>query len=535
MNLSSLLPLLALLPCSAWALTEFQTLTSGFDPLAGYLAGNGVPMPYTRSDGTQVLSTVPETSEWLPAYDLALDPVNYPNETFPFATTVNLSNPHIAMADAYGNVYIADKASNCILKVTTDGRIRRFAGTNHPALYTTPAYTESPPYFQPGPYYPPEAIDIDAPGPATSKDLNGCNGLFVFPNGIVYVYDAGNHRIRKVALDGTMTTVVNDTDPYWLPSGRGLWVSANEDLIYYTQEVADMSKPVPIGASVNRPPLGGVVKKWTASGGIESVTRYPLAPMRALLEFTNPGNIDVHPLTHQLYVTDRAEDLPNNSCVWRINADSPDPLNLTSDKTRVAGFGAAFSSQSDSLDTGALLAKDATLNQVRGISFTPNGGYFLCTHRGGNVWYVDSNADYTQAKIHLFLKGRGKGDLTYNIAASVPVTTTNCQDQPRQITVAPDGSLLVVSNDSGLVRKVKYHVIPPAPSLRVVDLVPVQRFHFTWESTAGRSYVVERSESLSEGSWMDVGVVTASTNLAEFFDDLNPASPRNFYRLGPPR
>jgi hypothetical protein len=528
MKLSSLIPLLAAIPGCVSALTEFQTLTAGFDSTVGYLAGNGVV----------TTSTVPETSEWQASYDLALDPVVNPTATFPLATAVNLSNPHIAMADAFGNVFIGDKASNCILKVTPDGRIRRFAGTNYPAIYTSPAYTETLPYHQPGPYYPPDhVITTDVPGPATSINLIGCNGLCVLPNGVVYIYDAGNHRIRKVALNGTMTTVVNDLDPLWLPSGRGLWVSPSEDLIYYTQEVADLSQPVPIGVSVNRPPLGGVVKKWTPTGGIQAVTRYPTAPTRALLEFTNPGNIDVNPITHKLYVTDRAEDAPANSCVWRIDTDSLNPPALTSTKTRVAGIGAAATSTPDSTDTGTLLAKDATLNQVRGIAFTPNGGYFLCTHRGGKVWYVDSDANYTTAKIHLFLLGRGKNDVTYfgPTPLALPVTGIECHSQPRQITVAPDGSLLVVSNDSGLVRKIKYHVIPSAPSLRQVVTTIPNHFHFTWDSTAGQSYIVERSPSLQSGSWQAIDVVTAGSATAEYFDDMASGGAREFYRLVPPR
>jgi hypothetical protein len=448
------------------------------------------------------------------------------------------------MGDALGNTYIADKASNQILKVGSDGKINVFAGTNYAAIYTTPSYVETPPYHQPGPFYPPDnVITTDAPGPATSINLIGCNGLYALPNGIVYIYDAGNHRIRKVALDGTMTTIVNDLDPLWLPSGRGLWVSPNEDLIYYTMEVADLSQPVPIGISVNRPALGGVIKKWTSAGGIKAVTFYPATPTlfgaggANALEFSNPGNIDVHPITHKLYVTIRAEDNPLFSGVWRIDADSPNPATTGCAKTRVAGLGVADTKALDSTDTGNLLALNATLNQVRGIAFTPNGGYFLCTHRGGKVWYVDSDSNYLNAHIHLFLNGRGKNDITYfgPPAQALPVTALEMHSQPRQITVAPDGSLLVVSNDSGLVRKLKNHVVPAAPSLNQVTRAAGAAFHFTWNSAVGRSYVVERSGSLQAGTWNPIGVVTAQSALAEFMDSALPASNRAFYRLTPAR
>jgi hypothetical protein len=66
-------------------------------------------------------------------------------------------------------------------------------------------------------------------------------GFYVFPDGTVYLLDPGNHRIRRVGTDGVMTTVVNDPDPSWYPSGRALWVSADQRLIYYSNEYA----PVP--------------------------------------------------------------------------------------------------------------------------------------------------------------------------------------------------------------------------------------------------------------------------------------------------
>src|SRR5262245_25559158 len=91
----------------ARALTQFETLCAGSDPVSGFLAGNGIVTG----------STVPETDEW-----------NSSLEGSP-ATSVSLSNPHIAMADALGNVFIADKASHQILKVGPDGHIGVFAGS----------------------------------------------------------------------------------------------------------------------------------------------------------------------------------------------------------------------------------------------------------------------------------------------------------------------------------------------------------------------------------------------------------------------
>ena len=128
------------------------------------------------------------------------------------ATSTSLSNPHMAAADAAGNIYIADKASHAVLIVATNGTIRTFAGTHV------------------------GGFNGDGPALATTLQIFSVNGLYALPNGTVYLLDPGNHRIRRVDTNGMMTTIVNDPDPKWASSGRALWVSRDETLIYYTHE-----------------------------------------------------------------------------------------------------------------------------------------------------------------------------------------------------------------------------------------------------------------------------------------------------------
>jgi hypothetical protein len=329
-----------------------------------------------------------------------------------------------------------------------------------------------------------------------------------------------------------MTTIVNDPDPLWLPSGRGLWVSPTEDLIYYTQEVADLNTPIPVD-SINHPPLGGVVKKWTPTGGIKAVTAYPAVPSAANLEFINPGNIDVHPGTHKLYVTDRAEADPTltKSCVYRIDAGSPNPLTTPSTKTRTAG---TYNIPSVTPVDGAPAAS-TWLNQVRGISFTPDGGYFLCTHKGGQVWYVDT--DPVTPRIHLFLQGRGKSDVKFTPSTplALPVTTVECHSQPRAVSVAPDGSLLIVSNDSGVVRKIKDIALPHLPPIDFVERTLPATLHLAWTAPPGHSYIIQRSNTLAPDSWQDDTVISPTASIANFSEAIPPGVSSAFYRLAAPR
>ncbi|HUR46884.1 MAG TPA: hypothetical protein VMZ27_13480, partial [Candidatus Saccharimonadales bacterium] len=182
--------------------------------------------------------------------------INFWSSAFEGATAryVGLSNPHMAAADAYGNVYIADKASHSILKITTDGLIHTFAGTHE------------------------AGFNGDGPDDATALQITSPNGLYVFPSGVVYLLDPGNHRIRRVDTNGIMTTIVNDPEPNWHPSGRALWVSQDESLIYYTHEF----KPLVVNGVTNLFSDGAAIKKWTITNGIETVCSKSV-------DFTNPA------------------------------------------------------------------------------------------------------------------------------------------------------------------------------------------------------------------------------------------------------
>lgn len=155
------------------------------------------------------------------------DAVNYWQPAFEggYATNATLSRPHFAMADVAGNVFIADKNSHSILKVTPDGRIHTVAGThaagNGPDILTS----------------------------ATSVQLNQPNGLWVRDDGTVYVLDTGNGKIRRLDTNGMMLTLL--TVDGGINTGRGVWVKDDESLAYFA--------------------AGTDLRKWTPSGGVKTL------------------------------------------------------------------------------------------------------------------------------------------------------------------------------------------------------------------------------------------------------------------------
>jgi len=392
------------------------------------------------------------------------------------AIDASLSNPHNAGADAYGNIYIADKASHSILKITPDGLLHTWAGT-HIA-----------------------GFNGDGPAPGNTLEIDSPNGLYVLPGGIVYVLDPGNHRIRRVAPNGAMTTVINDTDPNWAASGRALWVSQDEQLIYYTHEYPR----IPNSAT----PPGAVLKKWTPAHGIEVICDLSVG-------FINPGNLDVNPADGKLYVTDRADDDLTRMAEGLFRIDG------TNQRTRITGD-ATLPVAAD-----GQFADESFIEQPRGLAFLADGSYFICGHRDGNVWYVDP-----AGMLHRYLAGLGKKD-AYSLPddAHPPLVDQPYFAQPRSVTLAPNGNLLVVSNDSGFLFQVQ-NIAPSFASNLTLNLDSTGAL-LHWNGVAGRGYRIERATDLISKNWSPLTAIGATTNRTEFRDAGAHTSPQRYYRVLP--
>ena len=86
--------------------------------------------------------------------------------------------------DTKGNLYIADSWNNRIRKVNSDGIITTIVGGG--------------------------TIGLGDGGNATSAMLSFPSGVAVDANGNIYIGDYGNNRIRKVDLNGIITTIAGD-------------------------------------------------------------------------------------------------------------------------------------------------------------------------------------------------------------------------------------------------------------------------------------------------------------------------------------
>jgi hypothetical protein len=98
------------------------------------------------------------------------------------AASAELDLPHGVAFTSSGTLLIADALNNCIRAVARDGTISTIAGSDL------------------------QGFSGDG-GPATNAALNAPHGVTALPGGGFLIPDTGNERVRLVGSDGTITTV----------------------------------------------------------------------------------------------------------------------------------------------------------------------------------------------------------------------------------------------------------------------------------------------------------------------------------------
>ncbi len=101
------------------------------------------------------------------------------------ATAAQLNGPTGIAMDPAGNLYVGDTGNNVVRKIARDGTITTFAGNGNQG-------------------YSSDGV------PATTTSLNQPQGVSLDAAGNLYIADTNNQRVRRVAPDGTISTVAGN-------------------------------------------------------------------------------------------------------------------------------------------------------------------------------------------------------------------------------------------------------------------------------------------------------------------------------------
>ncbi|MFJ4908601.1 RICIN domain-containing protein [Streptomyces sp. NPDC093249] len=261
------------------------------------------------------------------------------------AALAQLNRPYGIAVDGAGTLYLSDYNNHRIRKVTTDGKITTVAGTGAAGFKGDN-------------------------GPAAAAQLNAPREVATDAAGNLYVSDSGNHRIRRIAPDGTITTVAGAGVAGFSGDG-GLATVARLNLP--TGVAVDGAGNLYVSDYSNHR-----IRKIAADGKIATVAGIGTGGFRgdngpaAAAQLNAPHGLAVDGAGN-LYVSDS-----NNH---RIRKVTPDGTITTVVGTGVAGFGGdggpAASAQLNLPvalvvdSTGALLLSDYRNNRVRKV--TPDG------------------------------------------------------------------------------------------------------------------------------------------------------------------
>lgn len=314
---------------------------------------------------------------------------------------IELSNPHDCGTDALGRVFIVDKESHSVLRISADGaELTTVAGTH--------AAGNAP----------------DESKLAITGALTNPNGLYVFADGSFLILDTGNRKVRLVDQDGMMETLF--TYPAGFGAGRGLVASVSGDEIYFCGEFVS-------GSQQN-------VKRWTKEEGFST------------LAGINPGtrglgNLDVGP-DGSLFVTSAGDHR-----VFQIKPDESPVI--------VAGNGTT----NGSLTSGALATSVSLDRARGIAVLSDGSFFVATQKGGDVWWVDNGLAnDGIDRRIHLFVNGAGSGNVKFGDDQPRTGNSDRIAE-PRAIHLATNGDLLITCNDTGVIRAVRNVCKPKAPAL----------------------------------------------------------------------
>ncbi|SPF47596.1 putative NHL repeat containing protein [Candidatus Sulfopaludibacter sp. SbA4] len=311
------------------------------------------------------------------------------------ATLANIGIPYGLAVDISGNVFIADKGNSVIRKVLVNGTITTVAGS---------------------------AIGYSGDGgPALKARLHSPIGIAVGADGSLYIADSANQAIRRVAPDGSITTVAGTGA--WGFSGDG-GPAVKERLALPMGVAVDPTGSLYIADSQNerirKVAVDGTILTWAGNGAGLYLGDGGLA---AAAQFKEPGGIAVD-AGGSVYVADSMD--------CRIRKITKDGIIVT-----VAGTGVCGHSPDGNAATAAQL-------------FFPSG---VAVDSSGNLYIAEGNRIRKINPNGAIVTIAGTGVAGYSGDGG---TATSAQLYSGGVAVDSAGNIYVADSSNNRIRKVTH-------------------------------------------------------------------------------
>ncbi len=329
------------------------------------------------------------------------------------ATNAGLGWPTGVAVDGSGNLFIADYGNSRIRKVNTNGTITTVAG-NGAWVYSGDGAA------------------------ATNASLSFPSGLAVDASGNLFIADSFNNRIRKVNINGIITTVAGNGGQGYsgdgaaatnasLSSPRGVAVDASGNLLIadsFNERIRKVNTNGIITTVAGNGTFGG---GYSGDGG---------AATNASLNSPNGLAVDA---SGNLFIADSFNE--------RIRKVDP-----SGTITTVAGNGFITNVNSGmgaySGDGGA--ATNANLSLPCGVALDSSGNLLIADYRNNCIRKVSANGIITTVTGNGFNASRGFGACSGDDG-----TATNASlNEPACVVVDASGNLFIADTQNNRIRKV---------------------------------------------------------------------------------
>jgi DNA-binding beta-propeller fold protein YncE len=174
-----------------------------------------------------------------------------------------------------GALYVSDTGNHTLRRVTTNGVVTTVAGSAGNADY--------------------------ADGPATAARFNQPLGLAITPDGTVFVADSGNHLIRVLATNGTVSVLAGNPETFGSANGRGTNAFFNSPVGLALASDGSLFVSDANNFTIRRVTAAGIVTTIAGAAGHDGSADGPAASAR----FGKPAELALAP-NSTLYIADAA-------------------------------------------------------------------------------------------------------------------------------------------------------------------------------------------------------------------------------------